>query len=448
MKIILLFILSLSTSIVFSQTNTIKLNQIGFYPSEQKYAIAPTSANYFEVINSSNSQVAFSGDLSSSSMWSPSGETVKLADFSDFEDEGSYCLRITGLPNSSVFDIKENVHRDVLKGVLKAYYVNRASTSLTSEFAGEYARPLGHPDNSVIIHSSAASTNRPTGSTISSPKGWYDAGDYGKYIVNSGISTYTILALYEHFPDFFKKIDVNIPESGNDIPDVLEEAKWNLDWMLTMQDPADGGVYHKLTTLNFTSGDNMPHEADENRYVVMKGTAATLDFAAVMAQASRIFTEYESEFPGYANQCLAVAEAAWSWALDNPNIRYVQPDNVFTGEYGDSNFSDEFDWAAAELYITTKNNDYYSATNLIGSSISTPSWPGVGGLTWVSLAHHIDDLTSVANKTIIRNRIISHADNLMDQFNSSAYRLTTENFYWGSNGNVGNEGLMRIQACK
>ncbi len=448
MRIILSLLLSIYCQFIFSQTQTIKLNQIGFYPSEQKFAIVPSNANSFEVVNVSNAEVVYSGNLSTSSTWSPSGETVKLADFSAFKQEGSYYLRIAGLPNSYPFEIKENVHSGVLKGLLKAYYFNRASTSLSSEFAGVYARPLGHPDNQVYIHSSAAGPNRPTGSTISSPKGWYDAGDYGKYIVNSGISTYTILALYEHFPEYFKSLNHDIPESGNSIPDVLEEAKWNLDWMLTMQDPNDGGVYHKLTTLNFTSGNNMPHEADDDRYVVMKGTAATLDFAAVMAQASRIFAEYEADFPGYSALCLAAAEYAWIWALDNPNIRYVQPIDVRTGEYGDFNFSDEFDWAAAELYITTKNNDYYTATNLIGSAISTPSWPGVGGLAWVSLAHHSDNLTSHANKNVIRNKIISHANDLMDQYTSSAYRFTTENFYWGSNGNVGNEGLMLIQAFK
>lgn len=448
MRIYLSLSLALFYSFLFSQTQTIKLNQIGFYPSEQKFAVAPTTATSFEVINSSNSEVAYSGNLSPSSTWAPSGETVKLADFSEFNAVGSYYVSIAGLPNSSAFDIKENIHRDVLKGLLKAYYYNRASTELTSEHAGVYARPLGHPDTSVLIHPSAEGPNRPAGSAISSPKGWYDAGDYGKYIVNSGISTYTILALYEHFPEYFKSLEHDIPESGNAIPDVLEEAKWNLDWMLTMQDPNDGGVYHKLTTANFTSGLNMPHEATATRYVVMKGTAATLDFAAVMAQASRIFAEYEAEFPGYSAQCLTAAEAAWAWALSNPNVRYVQPLDIRTGEYGDGNFNDEFDWAAAELYITTSNDTYYSATNLISSPVATPSWPYVAGLTWVSLAHHIDNLTSAANKTVIRNKIISHADGLMNQYNSSAYRFTTENFYWGSNGNVGNEGLMLIQAFK
>lgn len=130
---------------------------------------------------------------------------------------------------------------------------------------------------------------------ISAPKGWYDDGDYNKYIVNSGISTYTLLAAYEHYPDYFSGFDFDIPEQGGNFPDILDEAKWNLDWMLAMQDPDDGGVYHKLTGLNF-SGQIMPDNYTFQRYVVKKSTGAALDFAAVMAIGSRVFETYDNAY--------------------------------------------------------------------------------------------------------------------------------------------------------
>ncbi len=113
--------------------------------------------------------------------------------------------------------------------------------------AGLWTRSAGHPDTAVQIHPSAATASRPAFSTIRSPGGWYDAGDYNKYVVNSGISTYTLLALYEHAAPFMSALTTQIPESGNTLPDVLDEALWNLRWMMSMQDPEDGGVYHKLT---------------------------------------------------------------------------------------------------------------------------------------------------------------------------------------------------------
>lgn len=449
MKFVKCFILSIfSMSVVFTQAQSIKVNQVGYYSAEAKTAIVPSNTSTeFKIYSAHNDQEVYSGNLSSPKLWEYSQEAVKVADFSDFIAEGEFYLNVDGLSDSYEFSIKNNINVDPFKAAMKAYYFNRASTSIPEQYGGVHKRQAGHPDNVVYIHSSAASTERPTGSTISAPKGWYDAGDYGKYIVNSGISTYTVLAIYEHYPEFCKATDHNIPESGNAIPDVLEEAKWNLDWMLDMQDPNDGGVYHKLTTLNFT-GEDMPHQATADRYVVMKTTAAALDFAAVMAQASRIFTEYETEFPGYSTQCLEAAKDAWDWAQSNPNVLYSQPEDVKTGTYGDWNVSDEFDWAAAELYITTQEDQYLTATNLLSSDISTPGWAGVNGLAWISLAHHIDNLTDAASITTIRNKVITHANSLRSKYNNSAYKTTIENFYWGSNSLVGNDGLMLLQAFK
>lgn len=432
----------------WSAAQSIKINQVGYYSTESKTAIVPSnSSTEFKIYSADTDQEVYSGTLGSANYWEFSAENVKVANFSDFTVEGNYYLTVDGLPDSYEFSIKNNINKEPFKAAMKAYYFNRASMAITQEFGGIHKRALGHPDNVVYIHSSAASTERPTGSTISAPKGWYDAGDYGKYVVNSGISTYSILAIYEHFPEFCKTTDTNIPESGNSIPDVLEEAKWNLDWMLDMQDPNDGGVYHKLTTLNF-AGEDMPNQATANRYVVMKATAATLDFAAVMAQASRIFSEYETEFPGYSARCLQAAEDAWDWAQNNPSVYYSQPADVKTGAYGDRNVADEFDWAAAELYITTKDDQYLTATNLLSSDINTPGWADVKGLSWISLAHHIDNLTDAANTTAIRNKVISHANTLRGRYNTSAYKTTIENFYWGSNSLVGNDGLMLMQAFK
>ena len=122
----------------------------------------------------------------------------------------------------------------------------------------------------MLVHASAASKERPEGTVIASAKGWYDAGDYNKYIVDSGISTYTLLAAFEHYRDYFARKRTGIPESGNRLPDILDEALWNPEWMLTMQDPHDGGVYNKLTR---RSGHSSLHAHTQ---VLMKGGAFPL----------------------------------------------------------------------------------------------------------------------------------------------------------------------------
>jgi endoglucanase len=229
----------------------IRLNQIGFYPSAEKKAIIPgadTGAFYLKDI--SNRKV-FSGRLTFATKPGFSGKKTAIANFSDFKKIGTYYIFIPAIGNSYRFNIKPSVHDYAATATIKAFYFQRASINLDKAYAGKWQRAAGHPDDKIQIHPSAADIKRPAGFIISSPGGWYDAGDYNKYIVNSGISTATLLSLYEDFPAHMQKVKLNIPESNNNLPDILDEVLWNLRWMLTMQDPGDGGVYHKLTNAEF-----------------------------------------------------------------------------------------------------------------------------------------------------------------------------------------------------
>lgn len=428
----------------------IKLNQVGYLTSAQKLAVVPaTAASSFSLVIAGTDDQVYTGDLSAAATWAPAQESVKLANFSTLTTPGEYRLRVTGLEDSPVFSIGTDTYKELNAASIKAFYFNRASIELLPEFAGVYARPAGHPDDKVLVHASAADAARPEGTVISAPKGWYDAGDYNKYIVNSGISTYALLAAFEHFPNQYIGQDLNIPESDNAVPDLLDEAHWNLVWMLTMQDPNDGGVYHKLTNKRF-DGIVMPHAATTPRYVVQKGTAATLNFAAVMAAASRVYADYESHYPGLSLQMLEAAEAAWAWAKANPSVAYQQPSDIYTGAYGDGNFADEFGWAAAELYITTSDDKYYTAMNLPQLAISVPSWGDVSGLSWMSLAHHLDSLTAAADKTLIKQRVLQLANTLHQQTQDSAYAVAMRNndFVWGSNSVALGQAMMLVQAYK
>jgi endoglucanase len=217
---------------------------------------------------------------------------VRLADFSRLRASGAYRIKVTGLADSAPFTIGLEVYRELDAAALRSYYFQRSGIALLPEYAGAWARPAGHPDTEVLVHPSAATSKRPAGTVISSPMGWYDAGDYNKYVVNSGITTYTLLAACEHFPSWFDKLQVKLPESGNGLPDVLAEALWNVEWMASTQAPDDGGVYHKLTNKVFDPMV-MPSQATTPRYVVQKTTAAALGFAAVMATASRVLAPFD-----------------------------------------------------------------------------------------------------------------------------------------------------------
>ncbi|MBO0935456.1 glycoside hydrolase family 9 protein [Fibrella sp. HMF5335] len=446
---------------------TIRLNQLGFYPNAAKVAIlvsetgGDTSTRSFQVMTADGRQVVFNGLLSHTRTNPISGKLARTADFSALRTTGTFRVNVPGLGHSYPFAIREAVHRNLAIGALKSFYFQRASTDLPEPFAGRWHRPAGHPDQHVLIHPSAASATRPAGTTISSPRGWYDAGDYNKYIVNSGISMGTLLSLYEDYPDFCKLLTTNIPESNNALPDLLDESLWNLRWMLTMQDPTDGGVYHKLTNPRF-DGMVMPSNARPDRYVVQKSVTAALDFAAVMAQASRVFKDYANELPGLADSCRTAAVNAWQWARQNPNALYDQdainnqfdPD-VSTGTYGDRNAADEWIWAAAELYLTTRDETYYTVVNLFpDDKTPLPSWPQVRTLAYYSLARLSNQLTPRGRKDLptIKNHILTLANTLRQDVNSQAFQTpmgkTASDYSWGSSAVAANQGIALLQAYR
>ncbi|MFN6944472.1 MAG: glycoside hydrolase family 9 protein [Cytophagaceae bacterium] len=431
----------------------IKLNQIGFYPEWRKNAVvASAHVDNFHILSEDMEDVVFEGELEEEREWGYSGERVRIADFSSYKEPGKYYLRV-GEEVSPLFTIENHVHLGLSKGLIKSFYYNRASMAIEAPYGEDWVRPLAHPDDEVLIHSSAASTSRPTGTIIESPRGWYDAGDYNKYVVNSGITTYSMLALYEHFPKFFDTLKVNIPETNNNLPDILDEALWNVRWLLITQDPNDWGVYHKITDADFSHG-GLPHEYNHTRYAVKKSTAATLNFAAVMAQSYRIFSGFEDELPGLADSCINAALRAYSWAEKNPGIFFTNPSGISTGEYDDTNVRDEFVWAEMELYAATRDDQFYKRAQL-NSGFGVPGWRDVNSLGLVTLVHNRKRLNTAgyADTTTMKTRLKNLADGLKNhQESGSAYKVSlgmnNGDFNWGSNAIAGNQGLILLQQFK
>jgi endoglucanase len=234
------------------------------------------------------------------------------------------------------------------------------------------------------------------------------------------------------------------------VPDLLNEVLWNLDWMATMQDPADGGVYHKLTNKSF-DGMVMPDRATAPRYVVQKTTAAALDFAAVMATASRVLAPFDATSPGRSQRYLAAAESAWRWAVAHPNVLYRQPADIQTGTYGDEKVDDEFSWAAAELYLPPGKDEYRTRAVAAAPGVQTePGWADVRPLGWISLAQQRAHLKQPEDADNARKQILAVADTLLARWQASPVRLpmAKSDFVWGSNAVVLNQAMMLVQAYR
>ena len=430
-----------STSVI--PNDAIRLNQLGYYPNQEKIAVVDSGkVEEFVIWDAVSGEQVFAGKslYTAKSAWSDKTRTT--LDFSAVTTPGEYMLKVNGA--SVTFLIKDSVLSPLADAALKSFYYQRTAMPIEEQYAGQWHRMAGHPDNHVLIHPSAASPNRPAGTIVSSSKGWYDAGDYNKYIVNSGYSIGLIQSIYQLFPDYFSRQKINIPESNNHTPDLLDEMQFNLDWMLTMQDPEDGGVYHKLTT-PFFEGFVKPVDCKQQRYVVQKSVTAALDFAAVMAQSSRLFASYEEDYPGFSKRALLAAEKAYAWAEKHPGDYYNQnllnqkyQPAIATGEYGDTHADDEFFWAASELYFSTGKEIYREEAIKKAPQIYTaPGWGNtftLGIFAWLQPGRELNEADRRFADSL-KTELLKYADKVIEGAEQTPFHAPYGNdakdFFWG-----------------
>ncbi len=431
-------------------TADIKVDQVGYLPTAPKVAMVTTSraAGTFVVRRSGDGEVALRGKLSGPAADANSGDRVQTADFSSLKKEGRFFLEVPGVGVSWPFAIAPDAYSRAFYLAMRSFYGQRCGTAvdLGHEFPG-YTHEACHLENAYHA------TSGRRGVKASGNKGWHDAGDYGRYVVNSGLSTGTLLWTYEMFADRVKAVRLNIPESDNTTPDILDEIRWNLDWMLSMQNE-DGGVFHKQTSERFCDFV-MPEKDGLVSFVIGTGrepytsSCATADFAAVMATAARIYRPFD---PAYAAKALDAARRAFAWAEKNPGVLFTNPQGIGTGAYGDRSCADEILWAAAELWRTTRDETYrgffvahYAALLPVVGPSSPPAWPSVGPTAlWTYV---LGGGTGEAAEAILRASIAA-ADEIVVRTSSDGYltSLGTSDYIWGSNSVAANYGLQLLVA--
>ena len=396
----------------------------------KRFLVAGSAGKDFAILDSSGKSV-FVAALSPLGHSDLSGQDLSVGDFSKFVRPGKWRIAVDTLRSTS-FVIAPDVHASIFRDALRAFYFQRASVALPESLAGVWARAAGHPDTG-LDYIEAKPARKGKGAA---PGGWYDAGDYGKYVVNGGISVATLLTLQDLEPKLVPDGFSRIPESRNGVGDLLDEVRWELDWMSRMQDE-DGGVFFKLASTSW-NGMILPASDDLPRHIIGKTTASTLNYAAVAAQASRLWKGVD---PKYSASCLVRAEKAWSWAKAHPDVS-APSEHGGSGSYADSQFDDEFFWAASELWLASGKKSYRTE---IASRIATlpmlesADWERTQNLGYYSLALHAgtDSLGLIA-----RGRLDTVAANLRATLDGSPLRIPTGEFRWGSNGDLANRGVI------
>lgn len=440
-------------SLYRSSSSSIVINQVGYYPGRTKSAFLinlnnPTT-NQVKILDAKTRKTVFVTQLGQPLKDSASQDLIQTIDFTDFNQEGSYYLKLGNL-ESYVFPIGRKIYQDAFTKLLRSYYLQRCGIAINDPVTG-LNHPPCHLSDGIIAHQD---NFHQAGESLSATGGWHDAGDFGKYVGPTAVTVGRLLSLYEQYPSLFSDRQLTIPESGNGRPDLLDEVKVGLDWMLKMQ-RRDGAVYRKLSGKNWP-GEIMPNEDTQPRLVYGISTPETGKFAGAMAMAARVYAPIDS---GLAQNYLQAARKAWDFLQRQPSMKvdWFEGDDSGSGKYLASEWdpeeslkTDQDDrlWAAAELLITTGEDTFeqYLSQNVPTLDYTLFEWKDPSPLGMSNYLMRTGGKGSEDLKQQIKQKLIGRADALLQKVNRSGYRLAIDKFVWASNKMVAEEGITLFYA--
>ncbi|MFW7413423.1 glycoside hydrolase family 9 protein [Demequina sp. SO4-18] len=455
----------------------VRVNQVGYLshgPKEATLVTDETDPVAWELHDSADAVVA-SGSTEPMGVDESAGLNVHGIDFSDITAAGSYTLVSDG-ETSYEFEIGTDAYDQLRYDSLNYFYLARSGIEIEAGIVGEdYARAAGHVSSPADGVANKGDLDVPCQNatdvaavytdsygwdacdyTLDVVGGWYDAGDHGKYVVNGGISTAQLLGTYERTTTAaateagaLGDSTLNLPETGNDVPDVLDEARWQLEFMTAMQVPEgaqfEGMVHHKIHDDGWTGLPLMPVNDSQVRELHRPSTAATLNVAATAAQGARLFADYDAEF---ADELLAAAESTWEAALGTPDLYAPAADGADGGgPYNDDDVTDEFYWAAAELFLTTGEDEYedFLLASPVHEADSFPtggfSWDALDAIAKMNLATVESDFS---DRGEVRAQVVAGADGILavQEAQEFGLALPDDGFVWGSNASVLNNQVV------
>ncbi|GIE40532.1 endoglucanase [Actinoplanes lobatus] len=426
----------------------VRVNQVAYLPDGPKGATLVTSSTTalpWELRTGAGAVVA-RGTTTPRGTDVSSGQNVHTIDFGKFRKNATGLTLTADGETSRPFDIKPGAYDQLRTDALKLYYTQRSGIEIRDDLRPGYARPAGHVgvapnqgDGAVPCQPGVCDY------TLDVRGGWYDAGDHGKYVVNGGISVWELLSEYEHNKGS-RKVNLTIPESGNRVPDILDEARWELEFLLSMQVPAgkpDAGlVHHKIHDQAWTGLPLLPSLDPQPRELHPVSTAATLNVAATAAQAARLYKPFDAAF---AARALAAARTAYDAAKADPARYAPASDGTGGGPYNDDKVTDEFYWAAAELYLTTGEKRY--ATDVLASPEHAADVFGPVAFDWaVTAAAAKMDLALTPNRlpglSAVKAQVVNGAEEYLAVQRQHPYGVgyaPTNNVWdWGSSSIIAN----------
>lgn len=408
----------------------VRVSSVGYLPERSKMATIAMAATTFHVLRETDASRVFDG-MATGPITADTGATVWKADFSSVKETGRFYVEVDGVGRSVAFAIDDDVYREPLRVAMIGMYGQRCNTPVSITYGGQTWQHGACHMRDGLLDRIGGSGQR------DAYKGWHDAGDYGKYTVNAGITVGSMLAAWEEYGDALGGLALPIPEGGDEVPDYLDEIRWELEWLFTMQySESDGRVSHKLTSLGFEPFE-MPEADQLPRYFVPWGSTATADFVAMMAKAARIYRPYDAAF---ADRCLAAARVSYAFLAANPANQPADQTGFSTGGYT-SGDSDDRLWAAAEMWETTGEAaalaDFEGRATSQSTSIDSDfDWNNVRNLGMLVYLQSRRQGRNAALVDSIKAGVVAAATTLVGARNDSGYGRALKKYYWGANGSV------------
>lgn len=426
------------------------VNQAGYRPQDPKAFVTDSGEQAFKVIRTSTGKDVLDGKAVLRRTSDPAtGLDLFWGDFTKVEEPGNYRIRMANGSESAPFDIGKDVYADVAAKSLKSYYLSRCGVPLEEQWAGMFARAACHTEDARYHPNLGRGEHRHT------VGGWHDAGDFGKYVHSASVSLAHMLMMYEQFPDAFATDSIGIPESGNGIPDLLDETRVALEWMLTMQVKPNGGglaggVHYMVNTYEYVWKTAQDDQTD--RFVYEVSSVSTADFAAAMALAARVFASVPALEESAARYRQA-ALLAWNFLERHPDIYpqngFIRPADTLTGGYADSpdlNDRDDRLWAAVELALTTsdprfieelqKRDDPFLNESFFESRSFSRQlrWENTAAFPFIQAALQTVPGLDPTQQKRIREQFLEHGRQLVERSEKDGFGVALDQYYWGATG--------------
>jgi len=422
---------------LFPVDQHIHVNQSGFHPDQFKSVVVSgdLKATTFEIVNADNRTV-FSAPLEHFGFDTDSQEELWRGDFTSFRIPGQYRVKVGDRGFSFPFNISRNVNQRLTVTATRWLYLQRSGIELADPITGVKHR---EDHTSLALLRDARGVHRHH--RVDTSGGWWDAGDYGRYVPSAASTIMSLLYAYHFQPRLFADGSLHIPESGNGVPDLLDEMRWELDWLLKMQ-REDGAVHHKTATRDYS--EKGPAEDTQKIYLFDVSSQATAQFAGAVSEASIVYRRYD---PAFADRLLKAAEHAGQWLQQNPEKYplggFKNPDDENGGDYAISGDETAMQlWAAGCLFHATGKDVYGNEFSRLWDKRDQTK--EIYGLSWSDgyafgmFAYLNASAGDPSLKQLIKDVIAKQSRAIVSKIESSGFRVALRGdqppfgYQWGS----------------